>query len=57
MTLELPSGRDLSRDPKAFSDFKSQRDAIDALRGADSTNMVMAAKSAGLPARASARQP
>ena len=57
MTLELPSGRDLSRDPKAFADFKSQRDAIDALRGADSTNMVMAAKSAGLPARASARQP
>lgn len=57
MTLELPTGRDLSRDPKTFADFKSQRDAIDALRGADSSDIVMAAKSAGQPARTSARLP
>lgn len=35
MTLALPTGRDLSRNASAFNAFKVQREAIDALRGAD----------------------
>jgi len=35
MTLELPTGRDLSRNASAFNAFKVQRDVIDKLRGAD----------------------
>jgi len=35
MTLELPSGRDLSRNASAFNAFKVQREVIDRLRGAD----------------------
>lgn len=35
MTLELPSGRDLSRNASAFNAFKVQREVIDKLRGAD----------------------
>jgi murein DD-endopeptidase MepM/ murein hydrolase activator NlpD len=34
MTLELPTGRDLSRNASAFNAFKVQRDVIDKLRGA-----------------------
>jgi len=35
MTLELPTGRDLSRNASAFEAFRVQRDVIDKLRGAD----------------------
>ena len=35
MTLELPTGRDLSRNASAFEAFRVQRDVIDTLRGAD----------------------
>jgi hypothetical protein len=35
MTLELPTGRDLSRNASAFESFRVQRDVIDKLRGAD----------------------
>lgn len=35
MTLELPTGRDLSRNATAFNAFQVQRDVIDKLRGAD----------------------
>ena len=34
MTLELPTGRDLSRNASAFEAFREQRDVIDTLRGA-----------------------
>lgn len=56
-TLELPSGRDLSRDLETFAEFKSQRDAIDALRGAGRADLQPAGPRAGQPARASARLP
>lgn len=35
VTLELPTGRDLSRNASAFEAFRVQRDVIDTLRGAD----------------------
>lgn len=35
MTLDLPTGRDLSRNASAFNAFMGQRDVIDELRGAD----------------------
>jgi murein DD-endopeptidase MepM/ murein hydrolase activator NlpD len=57
MTLELPSGRDLSRDPKTFAEFKAQRDAIDALRGAERADVQLADQRANPPARATARLP
>jgi murein DD-endopeptidase MepM/ murein hydrolase activator NlpD len=57
MTLELPSGRDLSRDPKTFVEFKTQRDAIDALRGAERADVQLADQRANQPARATARLP
>ena len=40
MTLELPSGRDLSRNPDALKAFAAQRNAIDALRGAGEVEPV-----------------
>ena len=57
MTLELPSGRDLSRDPKTFAEFKAQRDAIDVLRGAERADVQLAERRANQPARATARLP
>lgn len=43
MTLELPTGRDLSRDAQVFSAFRAQRDMIDALRGAERAGLMIAA--------------
>lgn len=57
MTLELPSGRDLSRDQKTFAEFKAQRDAIDALRGAERADVQLADQRVNPPARATARLP
>jgi len=57
VTLELPSGRDLSRDPETFAAFKAQRDVIDALRGAESADIRLAERRASQPARAPARLP
>lgn len=42
MTLELPTGRDLSRDAQVFAAFRAQRDMIDALRGAERTELMIA---------------
>ena len=42
MTLELPTGRDLSRDGEVFAAFRAQRDLIDALRGAERTELMIA---------------
>ena len=57
MTLELPTGRDLSRDSELFAAFKAQRDMIDALRGANREEVQFAERRADPPARPSPRLP
>jgi len=57
MTLELPTGRDLSRNASLFAAFKAQRDAIDAVRGAAREEIQLAEQRADIPARPPARLP
>ncbi len=51
MTLDLPTGRDLSKDAKVLAAFKAQRDLIDAARGADPLEAVPPALTASLNAK------
>lgn len=57
MTLELPTGRDLSRNASLFAAFKAQRDTIDALRGAAREEVQFAEQRTDATARPSARLP
>lgn len=57
MTLELPTGRDLSRDGELFAAFKAQRDMIDTLRGAEREEVQFAEKRADTTARPPTRLP
>lgn len=57
MTLELPTGRDLSNDREVFAAFRAQRDLIDTLRGAEREEVQFAEKRADLPARPAQRLP
>ncbi len=57
LTLELPTGRDLSRDPEVFAAFRAQRDLIDTLRGAEREEIQLAEKRADPSARPSQRLP
>ena len=51
MTLDLPTGRDLSNDAKVLAAFKAQRDAIDAARGADPLETAQPVLTASLQAK------
>lgn len=57
MTLELPTGRDLSRNPDLFAAFTAQRDLIDAERGAAREEVRLAEKKAETKARPASRLP
>jgi murein DD-endopeptidase MepM/ murein hydrolase activator NlpD len=57
LTLELPTGRDLSQDRDVFAAFTAQRDLIDKLRGAEREEILLAEKRAGLSARPVQRLP
>lgn len=55
MTLALPTGRDLSRDPQVLAAFEAQRNMIDTLRGAEPAPPVQTAGRASSVRFASAR--
>jgi len=57
VTLELPTGRDLSRNASALDAFKVQRDVIDTLRGAEREEVQFAEKRADIAVRPPARLP
>ena len=57
VTLELPTGRDLSRNASALAAFSVQRDVIDTLRGAEREEVQFAEKRADIAARPPARLP
>lgn len=57
VTLELPTGRDLSRNAGLFAEFKTQRNLIDTLRGADREEVQLAEKRADPEVRPSSRLP